>query len=389
MLKLQITHRSDITLLLSDGYDIEIRDGLLLVHDVPHVNSNREVKYGVLISKLLLAGDIVQNPEDHIAYFIGEYPCNANGSPITALKHGNQNVLTADIIANYSFSNKPPEGFSNYYDKMVSYINILLSQAQVINVDVTARHYRPIQSDNSDSPFCYIDMATIRANIKVVSDKLAQQKIGIIGLGGTGSYILDFVAKTQVSEIHLFDGDYFLTHNAFRAPGAASLSILREKPKKVAYFHSVYSEMHHNIVKHDSFIDGTNLEELVGLDFIFISIDKGSIKKLIIEKLCELGIPFIDVGMQVDFNGNQLDGFIRMTASTPEKREHIKSRIPVGDERDNDEYKSNIQISELNALNAILAVIKWKQLFGFYIDESKMLYNLYHVATTKLICEDS
>ncbi len=32
------------------------------------------------------------------------------------------------------------------------------------------------------------------------------------------------------------------------------------------------------------------------------------------------------------------------------------------------EYASNIQIAELNALNACLAVIKWKQLSGFYQD---------------------
>jgi hypothetical protein len=32
------------------------------------------------------------------------------------------------------------------------------------------------------------------------------------------------------------------------------------------------------------------------------------------------------------------------------------------------EYSTNIQIAELNALNAALAVIKWKKLAGFYQD---------------------
>jgi hypothetical protein len=35
--------------------------------------------------------------------------------------------------------------------------------------------------------------------------------------------VLDFTAKTHVKEIHLFDGDTFFQHNAFRAPGAANL----------------------------------------------------------------------------------------------------------------------------------------------------------------------
>jgi hypothetical protein len=40
--------------------------------------------------------------------------------------------------------------------------------------------------------------------------KLELGKIAIIGLGGTGSYVLDLAAKTPVKEIHLFDGDKFL-----------------------------------------------------------------------------------------------------------------------------------------------------------------------------------
>jgi tRNA A37 threonylcarbamoyladenosine dehydratase len=52
--------------------------------------------------------------------------------------------------------------------------------------------------------------------------------------GGTGSYVLDFVAKTPVKEIHLFDGDIFDQHNAFRAPGAPSGEELEQRLKKVA-----------------------------------------------------------------------------------------------------------------------------------------------------------
>ena len=52
--------------------------------------------------------------------------------------------------------------------------------------------------------------------------RLAGDRIGIVGLGGTGSYILDYVSKTRVVEIHLFDGDGYQQHNAFRAPGATT-----------------------------------------------------------------------------------------------------------------------------------------------------------------------
>jgi len=43
---------------------------------------------------------------------------------------------------------------------------------------------------------------------------------------------LDFIAKTPVREIRIIDGDEFLQHNAFRAPGAPTLDELRELPKR-------------------------------------------------------------------------------------------------------------------------------------------------------------
>ena len=62
-------------------------------------------------------------------------------------------------------------------------------------------------------------------------------------MGGTGSYVLDLVAKTPVPEIHLFDGDRLLNHNAFRSPGAPTLAQLGEKQLKVTYFADIYSRM--------------------------------------------------------------------------------------------------------------------------------------------------
>jgi len=79
-----------------------------------------------------------------------------------------------------------------------------------------------ITTDEDESVFKYIDTASSRAGINVPTQKLELARIAIVGVGGTGSYVLDLVAKTPVKEIHLFDGDVFLSHNAFRAPSAAS-----------------------------------------------------------------------------------------------------------------------------------------------------------------------
>ncbi len=122
-----------------------------------------------------------------------------------------------------------PSGFyENYYDKVTQYVTILSGYAQKIEPGVTAKRFRPVAADgDEETVFKYIDTASTRAEIGAVTAKLATvKKIAIVGLGGTGSYVLDLVAKTPVREIHLFDGDDFLQHNAFRSPGAPSLEEL-------------------------------------------------------------------------------------------------------------------------------------------------------------------
>jgi len=238
--------------------------------------------------------------------------------------------------------------------------------------------------------FNYIDTASSRAEINVVNRKLELGKIGIVGLGGTGSYVLDLVSKTLVREICLFDGDKFLQHNAFRSPGASSVEELKEKPKKVFYLKSKYSKMHRNIVANDCYIDASNVDWLKGMDFVFLCLDRGEAKRLIVEKLELFGTPFIDVGMGVELVNDSLHGVMRITTSTVKKREHVwcKNRIPFSDSDGNNEYSKNIQIADLNALNATLAVIKWKKLFGFYKDLENEYFSTYTIDGNLLLNED-
>jgi hypothetical protein len=58
---------------------------------------------------------------------------------------------------------------------------------------------------------------------------------------------------------------------------------------------------------------------------------------------------------------------VRTTTSTPAKRE-MKKKLSFGGGDEDDDYTRNIQIAELNALNAVLAVIRWKKHVGFYGD---------------------
>ena len=80
----------------------------------------------------------------------------------------------------------------------------------------------------------------------------------------------------------------------------------------------------------------------------------------------------------------ELDGTCRVTTASVNKNDHIARCLPM-DEDDSDAlYRQNIQVADLNALNAVLAVIKWKQLFGFYEDRFKSNHSAYTVATQSL-----
>lgn len=63
-----------------------------------------------------------------------------------------------------------------------------------------------------------------------------------------------------------------------------------------------------------------------------------------------------------------------------------KGLAPLVDGPD-DLYRVNIQISELNALNAALAVIKFKQLRGFYSGDIPYFHYLFEIGDLKSVGE--
>ncbi len=383
-----ISHSPDLKQLRDEGYEIEVKGGHLVVHQIPYVNGNGEIKFGKLISTLTLNNNITITPDNHVISFMGEHPCNKDGTIITGIQHGNPNQQLCDgIVMNYSFSNRPPNGYSDYHQKVSRYAEIISAPAKSIDPTLTAKTFKVVKDSEEDTMFNYIDTNSSRANIHLINSKFNNQRIGIIGLGGTGSYVLDFIAKTPVSEILLFDGDVFLQHNAFRSPGAPSTETLDAKLRKVDYYARVYSNMHKRIITHPVYVTKENIELLKGLSFVFICIDSNSARGIILSALKRMGIPFFDMGLGVNIAEDNLVGTVRVTVGTPSKTDHIPNRIGTV-EIDDNEYSTNIQIADLNALNALFAVIKWKKLSGFYQDLKEEHHSTYSINTAQLINED-
>ena len=328
--------RSDVARLIEDGYEASIEHNHLVVRNVPYVDATKQIKRGSLISTLASSRTEAARPDTHVIMFAGDYPCDADGHALEAIRNSSgRTVIAPDLAADHRFSSKPKTGYSS------------------------------------------------------VTAKLKAKSVAIVGLGGTGSYVLDFISKTPVYLIHLIDGDPFEQHNAFRAPGAASIDELREQPFKVDYLARIYGHMHKGIVPHRCFITPNNLDLLNDQDMVFLCIDAKAIKGPIIEALEAQGTPFVDVGMGVELVDGGLTAMLRTTTSTPDHRNHVreKNRIPMASEDVDPLYAQNIQISELNAMNACLAVIRWKKLCGFYRDTEREYFSVFALDGNHIINE--
>ncbi|WP_281638155.1 ThiF family adenylyltransferase [Flavobacterium marginilacus] len=385
-----INHSPDLKRLRDEGYEIEVIGGYLLIHHIPFVDLNRQIQYGVLVSTLMLCNNHRTGmPDNHVIHFIGENPCEIDGTVITAIQHSNTtSVLNHLITVNRSFSNKPVAGYPNYYEKVKRYADIISAPAKYMNPLVTEKTFKVIADSCNETVFQYIDTNSSRANIESINAKLERQKIAIIGLGGTGAYILDMVAKNPVKEIHLYDGDSFDQHNAFRSPGAASINDLIENPKKVAYFQKLYLNMHKYIHVHDYYVKKENLQELNQMDYVFVCVDRNAARKMITDYLVSAGVAFSDVGLGINVVEGKLTGAVRVTSATRDKNDHLPLRI-FSDDSDNNEYATNIQIAELNALNAIFAIIKWKKISGIYVDLENEYHCSYSIGVSKIFNEDA
>ncbi len=371
---------TDVQRLLDAGYRITIKDNYLIIDNVPYVSSCGVVSRGALISAYTFVNGIC-NTGDHTVYFTGSMPCRADGTSLEVAMHAGPKLTAPQSIAGLDvycrFSNYPSpetqaEMRTNIFIKMQHYIRKLESYAIAIDPEVSASGTTSFSYRKETSVFHYPNTAIARAGLDAYEEKLKLKKVAIIGLGGTGAYILDALSKTPVNEIHLFDDDVIQEHNAYRMPGAMPESMVNIGLKKTEYLKDLYHHLRGGINSHSFKIDVTNIHLLNDCTFVFIAVDHGPSRGLIARYLLEQGIPFIDVGIGVDkvTEDLKLIGRARVTLITKNTGDaaRLVDSLPKAEDLEEAIY-NNIQLTELNALNAMLAVIKYKQYLEFYSEE--------------------
>lgn len=370
--------------LADEGFEVEVANTHLIVRSVPHVTTDGTLARGILTCALSIdaATGLTSTPQaDHTMFFAGT-PCHRNGTLMSNIVASSSKERFGEIVVDHLLSSKPEitHRYENIYDKVVAYERLIGSAARSLDRSANARTYARGMATADDSPFAIPDSASARYRISNANRKL-MGRVAIIGLGGTGSYLLDLLAKTWVTEIHLYDSDQLLNHNLFRSPGSPEPTLLKEFPLKVEYYAQTYARIHAGITAHPVRVTRENVNQLASFDFVFVCVDHGSSRRAIAEGLLRLGIPFVDTGIGVGIEDDCLDGCARATFIRPKTAwADVEMLLPFGDDADDDElYRTDIQIAAVNAMNAIMAVMRWKRWANYLRDERNELNSVYMI----------
>jgi hypothetical protein len=386
-----VSHNDDLRRLVEKGYAVAFDSNYLVIRDIPYLDSDHKLQIGAIVTKLVLIDHERVTQDDHQIFFAGAAPYGLDGKPVPNLAGGPTQLALSDasrdVVVQRSFSNKPKATgkFADFFEKVESYVAIISGPAIEL-YHATPYTFRAVKDVLSDSVFKFHDTLTSRAEITDLSAKFKDDVIAVIGVGGTGAFILDFLVKTPVREIRAFELDPFYVHNAFRSPGKLDPTELGKLKAEV--YQARYEHFRTGLSVTPKFIDATCYDDLKGVTFAFVCVDIGSSRAGIFDLLITDGIPFIDVGMGLQRKNGPLNGMLRTTYYSAKHGQKMREKglADLVDTPD-DLYRTNIQISELNALNACLAIIRFKQLRGFYFEELPYYNLLLEVGDLKIVGE--
>lgn len=354
--------------LIKQGYDVGFINAHLVVFGVPYLNATGDLLYLDMVSPLDLREDyLIDQPSDHKIYFNGERPCHIDGAPIVAGFAQEARTVSGDFGCTHRLSSKPTgkDRFSSIEEKINHYLALVASPATHKYSDATPRRALTKYLEAPVSPLMFPDTLSAREGIVEFSHKLRGRKVAIIGCGGTGAYVLDFLAKTHLEEIHLFDADIVHVHTIFRMPGVyGNKHFGLYKTEALA---STYSKFHKGVRPNSVHIDSSNISCLAELHFVFVCVDDGPSRQAIAQFCHGASVPFVDVGMGLNKGNKGLYGFVRIAGGENGDFDRLNGTnyLPAQNAEDA-EYRNQPQIAELNALNAAIAVIRFKQVMGFY-----------------------
>jgi len=363
------SHNPFIQELEAEGYDADFIGGYFILYGLPYLDKDGKLQHGDWFSQVDLINRVLDPPKSHQAWFRGGEPHDQTNRVLNISTKPNKTIVTEGFVSDYSFSCKLLENgqmrsYQSFEEKVRTYLDIITAPAMAVYPDATPLRAIEKKAIAQGSPLLYPDTMSARYNVNDISSLLRGKKVAIVGLGGTGSYILDFISRTHLERISLFDNDKIHVHTIFRIPGFIRRAIGKTKVEALAEH---YRQWHSGIEPITERITSDNIGRLQEFDFVFVSIDDGPSRQFIVDWLTSKSIPFVDTGMGLNRSYVGLNGVVRITGTDRAAYERTISTayLPITNPKD-DEYRKQAQIAELNALNAAFAVIRFKQHFKLY-----------------------
>jgi hypothetical protein len=357
--------------LVDEGYIVDFIGGHVVVYGVPYLDMDDALQFGDLCTPVDVGENyVIQVVGKHQFWWRGGKPHRSGGVPLPVSPQPNKTQVAPDFVTDFAFSlkllddNKQMRDYASFEEKIRTYLDMIVPPALAAHPGAQLSQGVAQRAAEQRSPLRFPDTASARYGQNDVADKLRGKRVAIVGLGGTGTYVLDFVARTHLENITLFDDDQVHLHTLFRAPGCivAGLGKL-----KVNALYQVYDMWHAAISAVPERITVDNIELLAPFDFVFVSVDDGPSRQLIVEWLSARGIPFVDCGMGLERSLEGLNAMVRVTGVDREAYERTRGTMYLPTENPKDaEYRRQPQIVEFNALNAAFAVIRFKQHFELY-----------------------
>jgi hypothetical protein len=370
------------------GYLIDFVGGYLVIYGLPYLDSQGGLQHGDWISPLDLDGPVIGPPSNHQAWWRGVRPHDQQGRALRLGGGDGALTVTPELITTSSFSYKllDEQGcmrpYQSFEEKVRTYIDTITMPAINAYANATPLRAIAVKVAAQGSPLRFPDTMSARYHLNDLSALLRGKKVAIVGLGGTGAFILDSVARTHLEQIALFDDDKVHLHTIFRWPGFIPGAIGKLKVEALA---THYDQWHTGILPIAERITADNVMRLREFDFVFVSIDEGPARLLIVDWLSANDIPFVDCGMGLNRSTVGLSGFVRITGTDRDAFDNNRGtvRLPVENAKA-DEYRKQAQIPELNALNANMAVIRFKQHFGLLDRESAATATIFDTVTFEM-----
>ena len=390
-----IDHSPDLQALVDYGYSLELRGAYLLIKNIPYLRSSSgDLATADVITSLDLTPEhITRPPSDHTVWWTGDVPYHADGSSLEGDISCNSwptgRPLGEGLTVFMQWSLKPVEAgtmrpYIDYREKIQTYVDEVAAYAD-------ARHPGALEAARagedpitiSNTRFKYLNTSTYRYGLKGIELPIEDEVIAVIGIGGTGSYLVDILAKTNIKELHLFDDDILEQHTAFRLAGAAHIEEIGGTRTKVAWHKQRYSAVRdEGVVPHETKVTGDAKHILQDFTTVFIAVDDLQCRREIQARCNELGVFHVSVGLAVEVEGqenNQLGGMVKVeTGIIPPPRATENSQP---DQAQQQAY-GNVQTAELNMLGAALAIVEWKAHAGIYRSERSQYDSILFSATT-------